>query len=143
MKLVAFIILFGLLFLFYGCTQAEYEKTTIQTSSQSQENSTQVLNQPSSQSSSSIKEFKITAKKWSFTPSTITVNKGDKVRIILTSEDVAHGISIKEFDFDLTVDAKETKTGEFLATKSGTFKFFCNTYCGDGHSSMEGLLIVK
>ena len=43
-----------------------------------------------------FKEFKITAKQFAFEPEIIEVNKGDRVRLIVTSTDVPHGIGIPE-----------------------------------------------
>ncbi|HIH18841.1 TPA: hypothetical protein HA225_02590 [Candidatus Micrarchaeota archaeon] len=91
----------------------------------------------------SVKEFSITAKRFSFEPSTITVNKGDKVRLTLKSTDTTHGIAISEFNVNLVAGAGEQKTVEFVADKEGTFNFACSVYCGEGHIDMAGKLIVK
>ncbi|MEM2138343.1 MAG: cupredoxin domain-containing protein [Candidatus Anstonellaceae archaeon] len=91
----------------------------------------------------SLKEFTITASRFKFEPSTITVNKGDRVRLTLRNSDVSHGIAISEFNVDLRAGAGETKSIEFLADKEGTFNFFCSIYCGDGHPEMSGKLVVK
>lgn len=90
-----------------------------------------------------VKEFTIEAVMWDFSPKTITVNKGDTVRITLVNKDVSHGIGIREFNFSLKGDAGETKTGEFVASKEGNYKFFCNIFCGEGHREMTGTLEVK
>ena len=90
-----------------------------------------------------VKEFKMTAKQFSFEPSTIEVNKGDKVRLIVTSTDVPHGISIPEYGINERLDpGKEVKI-EFTADKEGTFTAFCSVFCGSGHSKMKGKIIVK
>ncbi len=39
------------------------------------------------------REIKILARKFEFQPSTITVRKGEPVKLAVTSEDVDHGIS--------------------------------------------------
>lgn len=91
----------------------------------------------------STKEFSITAKKWEFVPSTISVNKGDKVKLIVESIDVDHGFSISEFGVKRTLKPGQTEIIEFTADQSGTFSFFCSVSCGSGHSSMKGTLIVK
>lgn len=91
----------------------------------------------------SLKEFTITASRFKFEPSTITVNKGDRVRITLVNTDTSHGIAISEFGFDLRAGAGEIKSAEFLADKEGTFNFFCSVYCGDGHPEMSGKFVVK
>ena len=90
-----------------------------------------------------FKEFKITAKQFQFEPSAIEVNKGDKVRLIVTSVDVPHGIAISEYGINERLDVGKPKTIEFTADKQGTFTAFCSVFCGSGHSNMKGKLIVK
>ena len=90
-----------------------------------------------------VKEFDITAKKFEFIPSAITVNKGDKVKLNVKSIDVAHGFSISEFKINENIKPGVTKTIEFAADKAGEFTFFCSVYCGTGHKSMKGKLIVE
>ena len=91
----------------------------------------------------SVKEFKITAKRFQFEPSTIEVSKGDRVRLLVTSTDVPHGIAITEYGINERLDpGKEVKI-EFTADKEGTFTAFCSVFCGSGHSGMKGRLIVK
>jgi cytochrome c oxidase subunit II len=65
------------------------------------------------------------------------------VQITLVNKDVAHGIALPDFSFSLTADAGGTATGQFTADKTGTFVFFCNVFCGEGHRNMKGTLIVQ
>lgn len=90
-----------------------------------------------------VKEFKITAKQFTFSPDTIEINKGDKVRLIVTSTDVPHGISIPEYGINERLDPGKPVTIEFTAEKEGTFTAFCSVFCGAGHSGMKGKIIVK
>lgn len=90
-----------------------------------------------------IKVFIMNAEKFKFTPSILTVDKGDIVRLTITSKDADHGISIGDFGVSETIKAGTTKTVEFIADKTGTFTFQCSVYCGEGHPSMKGTLIVK
>lgn len=92
---------------------------------------------------SGVKEFKMTAKQFSFEPSVIEVSKGDKVRLIVTSKDVPHGISIPEYGINERLDPGKPVTIEFIADKEGTFTAFCSVFCGSGHSNMKGKLIVR
>ena len=94
-------------------------------------------------SDSKIKEFDITAKKFEFIPSTITVNQGDKVRLNIKSVDVTHGFAISEFGISENLRPGKTVTVEFTADKKGEYTFFCSVYCGGGHSGMRGKLIVE
>lgn len=90
-----------------------------------------------------VKEFSMTAKKFVFEPGTITVDKGDKVILHITSIDVTHGFSLREFRVNVFLPPNETKTVEFVADKTGTYIFSCSVLCGSGHSEMTGKLIVR
>jgi len=89
-----------------------------------------------------MKEFNVTAKQFEFIPSTIEVNEGDTVKINIKSVDVAHGIAIPEFGVSEKFGAGESISFEFVADKAGTYPFFCNVFCGEGHRDMTGTLIV-
>ncbi len=90
-----------------------------------------------------VKEFKMTAKQFAFEPSVIEVNKGDKVRLIVTSVDVPHGFSIPEFGINERLDVGKPVTIEFVADKQGSFTAFCSVFCGSGHGNMKGKIVVK
>lgn len=88
------------------------------------------------------REIKVIARRFEFLPKVINVRKGERVRLVVTSEDVDHGIAIKEFGVDQIVKAKETKVIELSADKAGRFDVTCSVFCGDGHHEMVGELIV-
>ena len=89
------------------------------------------------------REFNMTAKKWEFSPATITVNKGDKVKLSIKSLDVNHGFAISDFNVDKKLIAGQTTIVEFTTDKTGTFTFSCSEFCGVWHSGMKGTIIVK
>lgn len=89
------------------------------------------------------KTFNVEAYQFGFEPGTIEVNKGDTVHLNLTSRDVEHVFYLPEYEISLKVDAGETESVTFVADQAGTFEFRCNVYCGSGHSTMTGTLIVK
>lgn len=88
------------------------------------------------------REIKVIARKFEFSPKTITVSKGERVRLVVSSEDVDHGFAIKEFGIDQEIKAKQTKVIELTPEKEGRFQFTCSVFCGDGHADMVGELIV-
>lgn len=90
-----------------------------------------------------LKEFTVTAKNWKFDPGTMTVNKGDKVRLTITSTDVAHSFMLKDYNLNVKLEPNKTQVVEFIADKAGSFTFKCAIPCGDGHREMNGTLIVK
>ena len=90
-----------------------------------------------------VKEITMTVKQWKFTPNRIEVNKGDTVRLTIQSIDVAHGISIPQFNVSTFLSPGNTTVVEFVASETGSFTFFCNVSCGSGHRGMTGTLIVN
>lgn len=92
-----------------------------------------------------VKEFNVIAKQWEFVPNVIEVNKGDRVRLKITSIDVTHGIGLPDFGIDsVRLPPNETKIVEFVADKTGTFNtMICTAYCGTGHADMKGSIVVK
>ena len=75
----------------------------------------------------------------------IEVRKGDRVVLKLTSSDVVHGFSLKDFGVFLTTGIQPGKTVyvSFKADKAGVFTFSCNAVCGESHQNMQGTLVVK
>ena len=55
------------------------------------------------------REIKVVARRFEFVPKTITAKKGERLRLVVTSEDVDHGVAIPEFGVDQIVKAKQTK----------------------------------
>jgi cytochrome c oxidase subunit II len=89
------------------------------------------------------KEFKLTAKKYGFSPDTITVKQGDKVRLTITALDKDHGFKIEAFHVDEKLPEGQPVNVEFTADQAGTFPFACSKFCGLGHSKMKGKLTVE
>ncbi len=91
----------------------------------------------------SQKAFKLEAYRFSYSPDTIVVNKGDVVRITATSRDVTHVFFIAEYGINEKVEKGKYKDIEFVADKAGEFEIICSTYCGQGHYRMKAKLIVE
>ncbi len=86
--------------------------------------------------------IRIVAKRFSYTPSTITLKKGEPVVLELTSEDRVHGFKLPAFGIRTDVRPKEIARVPLTPDKTGTFTFACDVFCGDGHDDMSGTLIV-
>ena len=85
----------------------------------------------------------MTAERFQFTPSTIEVNQGDTVRLVIRSVDVTHGLMVDGHGLNVLIPASgEPVTVEFVATQAGRFQFRCSNYCGLGHDGMNGILTV-
>lgn len=91
----------------------------------------------------SEKFFEIRAKKFSYTPNIIKVNKGDLVKIRLISEDVTHGLFIDGYGQNTKAHPGEEGYLEFIADKPGRYSFRCSVTCGEFHPYMIGYLVVE
>ncbi len=87
--------------------------------------------------------FEIRAKKFSYTPNIIEVNKGDFVRIRLISEDVHHGFFLDGYGVNTSAHPGQDGSISFMAERPGRFSFRCSVTCGEFHPYMIGYLIVK
>lgn len=90
-----------------------------------------------------IREISIIAKQFEFLPGTIVVEKGVPVRFYLTSVDTSHGIFVSEFKINKRVEKGQLSVVEFTPDKTGTFDIKCSVFCGIGHHSMVGKIVVK
>ncbi|MBI2673826.1 MAG: cupredoxin domain-containing protein [Candidatus Zambryskibacteria bacterium] len=90
-----------------------------------------------------VKEFSIDAASFSFTPSTITVNRGDTVKLTVKNTKGTHNLKIDEFNASTrTLNVGETQTISFVADKVGTFEYYCSI--GNHRAlGMVGSLIVR
>jgi len=93
--------------------------------------------------SAGIKEINVEAFKYGYSPDPIVVKKTETVRILATSRDVTHGFYVKEYGINAAVKKGEKTEIKFVADKAGTFNILCSIYCGAGHSSMKGKIIVE
>jgi len=94
-------------------------------------------------STKDVHEIQVTLRKYEFTPGSLHVKKGERVRLIMAALDHDHGFKLDEFDINEKVRKGTTATVEFTADKSGTFQFRCSNVCGLGHRGMKGTLVVE
>ncbi len=84
-----------------------------------------------------VREIKISASRFQYSPGTITVKQGEHVKITIDNTDTTHGMVIPE------LGVSGIGSVEFTADKAGNYEFHCPTMCGSGHKSMKGMLIVE
>lgn len=101
----------------------------------------------------------ITAHKYAYEPSVLRVNKGDRIHLSLMASDVTHGFYLEGYDLDAQVPPgdfnfmvrwpsqsktfKPTDEINFVANRSGKFRYRCSNTCGYMHPFMQGELIVS
>lgn len=75
-------------------------------------------------------------------PATITAKRGELVRLIIHNADVKHGLVIPDLGVNQDIP-EDGAVVEFMASKSGTFEFFCSVWCGVGHIEMRGKIVIQ
>lgn len=95
------------------------------------------------ESTSGVKEFTISGQNFSFSPSAITVKKGDTVKITFKNISGFHDFHIDEFNVATKqISGGTQETVEFSADKSGSFEYYCSV--GNHRAmGMRGTLTVE
>jgi len=78
--------------------------------------------------------IQVKASRFEFKPSVIRIKKGESVRFEVENEDTRHDFYIPDLNL--------TSGDVFVSEKVGTFEFRCANFCGSGHNSMAGQIIV-
>ena len=89
-----------------------------------------------------VQVIHITAKKFEYSPSQITLKKGVPVVLELTSLDRHHGFKLDDFGIRADVKPGETTRVSIVPQRTGHFSFECDVFCGDGHEDMGGEIVV-
>lgn len=91
-----------------------------------------------------VKEFIISGTEYSFSPSSITVSTGDKVKITLRNDGrIKHNLIIQGLEISSrSIGPGQTDIVEFIAPASGTYSIYCS-FPGHRARGMEGILKVE
>lgn len=105
------------------------------------------------------RQISIEARQYAYDPAVIRVNKGDRVILKLRSKDVTHGFYLEGYDIDAKIRAQyphfwlrhpsedsdeyeQVDEINFIANKSGKFRYRCSITCGTFHPFMQGEFVV-
>jgi len=89
-----------------------------------------------------IRHITMTARQFSYDPPVLHVNRGDRIIITLQSADVMHGFYLDGYGLNTQVAPGESKRIEFIADRTGKFRYRCSVSCGPLHPFMIGELVV-
>ena len=91
------------------------------------------------------KVVRVTAERFTFTPSQIKVKRGTVIEFRLRSEDTNHGFRIVGSDTNVVIPkrGRGEATVTFRADTAGRYTFECSKMCGAGHSFMRGEITVE
>lgn len=86
--------------------------------------------------------IRVAAKKFAFTPDTITLKQGVPVILEFTTEDVLMGFNVPDLKLRADIIPGQTTRVRIVPDKVGKFTFFCDIFCGTGHEEMTGMISV-
>jgi cytochrome c oxidase subunit II len=81
--------------------------------------------------------IEIKAKKFEFSPSEITLKKGEPVILRLTTADRTHGFLIKPLKIDADIVPGKATDIAVTPEQAGDYTIICDHYCGIGHGNMK------
>lgn len=88
-------------------------------------------------------EAYILGQAWRWNPTEIRVPAGSTVTFFITSQDVQHGFHLWEFNLNVMVIPGQVTRLTVTFDEPGEYPYICNEYCGVGHHTMEGKVIVE
>lgn len=86
--------------------------------------------------------FHVGVRQFEWDPRIIRAKQGELVRLVIHNADVKHGLVIPDLGVNEDIPP-EGAVIEFMASKKGTFTFFCSVYCGEGHMEMQGSIVIE
>jgi cytochrome c oxidase subunit 2 len=98
---------------------------------------TTLVASPLTRAQEAQKKIEIVAKRFEFSPNDITVKKGEPVLLVVTSQDVDHGLKITELGVNLKISKGKPSEATFTPTEVGDFTGQCTSFCGSGHGGMK------
>lgn len=84
----------------------------------------------------------IIASAWSFTPAEIRVPAGAEITFTVTSTDVLHGFNLEGTRVNMMLIPGQISENRYTFQEPGEYAIICHEYCGLGHHTMFGRVIV-
>ena len=84
----------------------------------------------------------VVARRFTYSPDVIELQLGVPVVIELTSADRDHGFSVPDLGLRIDVEPGKAASVRLVPSKTGTFAFHCDVFCGSGHEEMAGRIVV-
>ena len=98
---------------------------------------------PVTEPETGVKEIRVQGGDFWLEPTSIIVNKGDRVKIIFENGGSnIHDLGIDGYGRTQIISAGSTDTIEFVADKAGTFDMWCSV-AGHREAGMEGSFVVE
>lgn len=83
------------------------------------------------------------AQAWFFTPNPIVVPENAEVTFYVTSRDIQHGFRVTDTNVNFMVLPGQVSKLTARFDTPGTYNIICHEYCGLGHHTMYGQIVVE
>ncbi len=83
----------------------------------------------------------VLAEMWRWSP-VLILQKDQSYKLHISSRDVLHGFSIQPVNMNFQVYPQYDYVLTFKPTETGEYKVICNEFCGIGHHTMIGKIVV-
>lgn len=80
---------------------------------------------------------------WTFVPAEIRIPRGADVEFIATSTDVIHGFHVGGTRLNIMLIPGQISRYPYRFDRPGEYVLICHEYCGLGHHTMFGRVIVE
>lgn len=87
--------------------------------------------------------IEITARRFEFSPSLITLDRGQPVTLRVRSLDVTHGLFLRPLGIDATLEPGKVVELTVTPANPGRFTAICDHFCGAGHGNMKLTIEVR
>lgn len=94
-------------------------------------------------SAADVRVIEVEARRFRFTPDDIPLKAGESVVLAIRSVDFVHGFSLPDFGLRADLPPGRVTRIALPPMAAGTYDFLCDNFCGDGHESMHGRLVVS
>jgi len=81
------------------------------------------------------------SEQWRWSP-VLVLENNQSYKLHISSKDVVHGLSIQPVNMNFQVYPTYDYLLEFQPTEAGEYKVVCNEFCGIGHHTMIGKIVV-
>ncbi len=85
----------------------------------------------------------ITAKRFQFSPAQVALKRGEKVKLVLRSDDVVHGFFSRPLGIDADIHPGTPTELVITPLTAGRFLTICDHFCGSGHGGMRMTIVVE
>lgn len=94
------------------------------------------------------REIALTARQWNYEPMRVTAQQDKQLRVTLETADVPHSFMLPltpggEMAHVNAEPGKPASVDFDVVQEPGTYYFWCETPCGEGHSEMHGEFVVE